>query len=309
MSSHIKVRAPATVSNLGCGYDTIGFSLESVYEELELQVREDNLLNIATVTGADLSSDPQQNTATIAIKALLKDLKSEVGFDLTIHKYFTPGSGLGSSASSAAGAVFAANKLLGEPYSKEQLLPFALEGEFFASKSYHADNVAPCLLGGFVVLRSYDPLDFFQLPIPKNDLKCLIIRPDIQIKTDQAKKLIPPDIALKTARNQWGNVAGLVHAFHTNNWSLARLSIHDYIAEPVRKRLITGYDSVKKICLASGSIGFNISGAGPSMFSLFRKDVDLVELKSQVEGVYTEYGIGFETFESGFDDEGCKVVN
>ena len=182
MKDAVKVWAPATVANIGCGYDTIGFALEGIYEELTVSRRSDDQLVIKSIEGATLSLNADENVATIAVKALLTRLGSSQGFDFHIKKLFLPGSGLGSSASSAAGAVYAANQLLPEPLSTAELLPFALEGEAYASKSYHADNVAPSLLGGCIAIRSYDPLDYFSVPIAE-ELSILIARPFAQVKT------------------------------------------------------------------------------------------------------------------------------
>ncbi|NQZ78951.1 MAG: homoserine kinase, partial [Ekhidna sp.] len=205
----IKVKAPATVANVGAGYDTIGFALEDVFEEIIVSTRDDNKLVIQSIEGGDLSLKPEENVATIAAKALLDAVDQDLGFDFQIKKHFKPGSGLGSSASSAAGAVYAVNQLLPNPLEVSDLLPYALEGEAFASKCYHADNVAPSLLGGFVAIRSYDPLDWFALPIAE-ELKVLIIRPAVEVKTSEAKGLVPNQLDVSLARDQWGNLASLV---------------------------------------------------------------------------------------------------
>lgn len=300
----VKVIAPATVANVGCGYDTIGFALEGIYEELIISTRDDTQVKIS-VEGAELPLQPEENVAAIAINALLNHLNVEVGFNLHIKKLFKPGSGLGSSASSAAGAVYGMNKLLGDPLAMDKLLPFALEGEAFASKSYHADNVAPSLLGGFIVVRSYDPLDYFSLPVA--DLHVLIARPEVVVKTSEAKGLVPKDIPVSVARNQWGNLASLVHALHTKDWSRLKVSIDDFIAEPVRKELIPGYDQAKKIAEKHGCFGFNISGSGPSFFMLFQEIEALNNAKNEIKSHYLNQKIGCTFFESKMSNSGCQI--
>ena len=303
----VKVFAPASVANLGCGYDTMGFAVESIGEEIELEERSDDKLIIKSITGAELSMEADKNVASIAIKAFLDHLGSKKGFDISIHKHFKPGSGLGSSASSAAGAVFAANELLGNPLTKKELVPFALEGEAFASQCYHADNVAPSLLGGLQVIRSYEPLDLFQVTAVM-ELHVLIIFPDVEVKTAESKKLLPKEIPVSLARNQWGNVAGLVQAFHTGDYELLKNSISDYIAEPVRKAFIPFYDEVKRMVEKYGAVGFNISGSGPSMFALFKEGDDLEESIDHVMALYHESDFDVTIHRTKIDTQGCRVI-
>ncbi|MEO9485419.1 MAG: homoserine kinase [Ekhidna sp.] len=303
----IKVFAPASIANVGCGYDTFGFAVDSIGEELELSKRTDSKLVIAQVEGADLSKDADKNVATIAIKALLSALEIDQGFDISIRKFFKPGSGLGSSASSAAGAVFAVNELLDKPFSKKELIPFALEGEAFASKCYHADNVAPSLLGGFQVIRSYDPLDLFDIKA-EIDLQVLVIFPQVQIKTAESKKLLPSKIPISLARDQWGNVAGLIHALYAKDYNLLNRSISDFIAEPVRSGFIPFYDEVKRTVSEAGAVGFNISGSGPSMFALFKSEAEIETAIDGIESLYLDSDFDFSLYRTSIDFQGCRVI-
>ncbi|WP_258103676.1 homoserine kinase [Marinoscillum sp. MHG1-6] len=305
----IKVFAPASVANVGCGYDTIGFAIDGLGDEIIMSKRSDSKLVIKEIIGADLPLEPEENVATISIRALLDHLGSDQGFDITIKKLFKPGSGLGSSASSAAGAVFAANELLGEPIDKKDLIHFALEGEAFASKSYHADNVAPSLIGGFNVIRAYEPeLDIFQVNVPA-DLWVLIIFPDVVIKTSESKKLIPTSLSIKDARDQWSNVAGLIQAFNTHDFELLRKSVTDLVAEPVRKGLIPGYDQVKQLAYDHGSVGFNISGSGPSMFALFKNEKAMNAAKPEIKKLYEEMNLPVILHSSKINLRGCEVIS
>jgi len=303
----IRVFAPASVANVGCGYDTMGFAIDGVGEEIILDKRRDNKLVIKDIMGANLSKEAESNVATIAIQSLLDDLKSTQGFDVSIIKHFKPGSGLGSSASSAAGSVFAVNELLAKPYSKMELLPFALEGEAFASKCYHADNVAPSLLGGFQVIRGYDPLDLFEVEVTLG-LKILIIFPDVHINTAESKDLLPKDISMPTARNQWANTAALIQSLNTGDTALLRRSVEDHIAEPVRKAFIPKYEEVKHMAEKSGAIGFNISGSGPSMFAFFSDRENLEKMVEEVQTLYAINNIDVKVYQSKIDTKGCRVI-
>lgn len=308
MNDTVKIQAPATVANIGCGYDTIGFAVEGIYEEMEVSSRQDGKLVIEQIEGADLSLNPEENVATIAAKALLDQVGFKGGFSFRIKKLFKPGSGLGSSASSAAGAVFAVNELLPNKLPTEELLPFALHGEAYASKSHHADNVAPSLLGGCIGIRSYDPLDLFKIPIAE-ELNILIARPAVEVKTSMAKGIVPSEISLALARNQWGNLASLVHALHTKDWDRLNHSIEDFVAEPVRKSLIPMYDEMKIIAKKAGSVGFNISGSGPSVFMMFVDDNQLLKYQSEIEKMYQKEGIGCDFFRTKMSNEGCRIIS
>jgi len=303
----IKVFAPASVANVGPGYDTFGFAIKKLGDLITVKKRNDERLNILPAIGAELPTKPEENVAGVAIQSLLKALQSKQGFDIQIEKMFRPGSGLGSSASSAVGAVYAVNQLLGNPLSTMQLLPFALDGEALASKCYHADNVAPALLGGFQAVRSYEPLELFSIT-DIDDLHVLIIFPDVEIKTAIAKELLPKKLSIKDAREQWGNVAALIHALHTKDYKLLSRSITDRIAEPFRKNLIPEYDRVKQIAVESGSVGFNISGSGPSMFALFTDESLAENCKARVSKLYGEISLPVLFNISKINSTGCEII-
>lgn len=303
----VQIFAPASVANVGPGYDTFGFAIEHLGDIITLNKRSDSQLHILPSEGADLPTNPKENVATVAIQSLLDHLKSDQGFDIHIKKLFKPGSGLGSSASSASGSVYAANLLLGEPLRVDELLPFALEGEALASKSYHADNVAPALLGGFQAVRSYDPLELFRIPTPE-DLRVLIIFPDVEVKTSVAKGLLPKELSVGTARAQWGNVGALIHALHAEDYDLMQRAISDYIAEPVRKNLIPQYDKVREIAFDSGAVGFNISGSGPSMFALFNDPELAKACMPKIEQLYGDTELPVLLNLSKINPNGCQVI-
>ncbi|MEQ9050688.1 MAG: homoserine kinase [Marinoscillum sp.] len=303
----IQVFAPASVANVGPGYDTFGFAIEQLGDVITLTKRNDHKLKVLKAEGADLPADPKNNVATVAIQSLLDYLESDQGMDVHIKKIFKPGSGLGSSASSASGAVFAANHLLGNPLKIEKLLDFALEGEALASKSYHADNVAPSLLGGFQVVRSYEPLELFRIPTPAA-LRVLIIFPDVEIKTSEAKGLIPKELSVKDAREQWGNVGALIHAMHSEDYSLLSHAVRDRIAEPVRKQLIPEYGKVKQTTLDFGAVGFNISGSGPSMFAFFKSSEAAKACMTKIEKMYQKVNLPVMLHLTKINPNGCQIL-
>ncbi len=287
----VKVFSPASVANVACGYDIFGFALNDIGDEITLTKRKDSKLVITKVTGADLPLSPDKNVATVAISSLLERVHSTQGFDIEIHKNVNPGSGLGSSASSAAGAAFAANCLLGNPFSKSELIENAMAGEIVASQSAHADNVSPAMLGGFTVVRSCEPeVDVFQLDYPE-DLLVLIVFPQVQVKTAEAKRMLGDSISLSKARIQWGNVAGLAAGLMKKDWGLIQRSLHDVVAEPVRKNLIPHYENIKEIAMNSGALGFNISGSGPSMFSFFHNEAEAKAGIEEIREIYNRLSI------------------
>tara|TARA_X000001036_G_scaffold439429_1_gene490558 strand:- start:1286 stop:2212 length:927 start_codon:yes stop_codon:yes gene_type:complete len=305
----IKVFAPATVANVGCGYDILGFALEGYGDELILTERQDDQLVIKTIQGvAELPLDPTKNVSTVTISALLEDLKLNKGFDLKIKKNIAAGSGLGSSASSAAAAAYAVNEFLGGPISSEELIKFAMEGERIASTKAHADNVAPSILGGFTVVRSYDPLDVFNIPYPE-DLRVVIIFPQVEVKTSDAKKIIKEQVKLSDAIKQWGNVAGLVSGLILHDFERIGKSLQDVVIEPVRSYLIPLYQEMKTIALNVGALGFSISGSGPSMFCFVRDTSESSLIIERAKELYGKNGIDVISFVSGINNMGAKTLD
>lgn len=307
MPDKIKIFSPSTIANVGCGYDVLGFALDGIGEEMEVTKRDDGRLVIDEIKGFDLPKDPEVNTATVAARALLDAAGSKDGFSFTIRKTINPGSGLGTSSSSSAGGAFAVNELLGRPYSADQLVEFAMKGEEVVSKKAHADNVAPNLLGGFTLVRSYEPLDILRLPVP-DDLYVTVVHPQVEVKTTDAKKILKKQVNLADAVQQWGNVGGLVSGLYESDYELIGRSMVDVIVEPVRKILIPLYDEVKADVLAEGALGCSIAGSGPSIFA-FSHGVEKAEaIKSVMQSKYDEVGILAYTYLSKIGEEGVRVI-
>ncbi len=309
MSQEIKIFAPATVANVTCGFDVLGFAVHQPGDEVILRKRSKPGLEIIEIRGDQglLPRDPNKNTVSVSIKSLLDHLHSDQGFDIYLSKKMPLGSGLGSSAASAVAGVVGANHLLGQPFSNSELLPFAMEGEALACGDAHADNVAPALLGGFVLIRSYQPLDIIEIPSPE-DLYATIVHPQIEIATKDARSILKKSISLKDAVRQWGNVAGLVTGLITRDYALMGRSMQDVIVEPVRSLLIPGYDDVKAAALDAGALGCGISGSGPSIFALSRNEAPAKKVGQAMLDKFSGLGIDCDLFISSVNHQGPIVV-
>ncbi len=308
--NYIKAFAPATVANVGCGFDIFGFAVDDPGDVVEITRREEPGIVIEDITGdgGRLTRDPRKNSVTVVMLELLQALGiSDFGAAVTLHKRMPLGSGMGSSAASSVVGVFALNELLGRPYTREELLPFAMQGELIACGSAHADNVGPALMGGFLVVRSYKPLDVFTVPVPE-ELFCTLVHPDIEVNTKDARHILRNEVSLKNAISQMGNVAGMVCGLMTGNYELISRSMVDVIIEPVRAILIPEFNVVKRAAMEHGALGCSISGAGPSMFALSRNPVQAGEIGKAMQQAFAEAGIDSTSHVSGINKEGPKVL-
>ena len=304
----IKLFAPATVANLSCGFDVLGCCLDGVGDEMIISKNSEQKLRITKITGQDLPLEVNANVAGVSAEALLAELDEKQGFDIEIKKNIKAGSGIGSSAASATGAVFGINKLLGEPFTTNELIKFAMEGERLASGNAHADNVAPALLGGFSLVKSYEPLEILSLPsLP--ELRMLILHPLIELKTKDSRSIIKQNVELKKAISQWGNLAALVSALYTQDYDLLGRSLKDEIIEPVRSILIPYFDNLKALASANGALGFGISGSGPSVFALCKGDSVAEKVKAEFQEFYQDKNIDFDLHLSKINPEGIKIIN
>ena len=304
---YIKIFAPATVANVSCGFDSLGFAVDAVGDEMTFTKTTEKGVKITTITGADLTYNIDENVASAVTKKMLHTANADFGIALTIHKGFSPGSGLGSSAASAAGAAFGANQLLGDMYSNLELTKFAMFGEKVACGSAIADNVAAAIFGGFILVRSYHPLEVIKLPVPSK-LRVVAIHPQISIKTKDARAVLPTEIALKDAVTQWANVGGLISGLYTDNYNLISNSLVDIIAEPARKSLIPFFDDIKNSAKKAGALGAGISGSGPTVFALCEGDIIAKAVYKSIEESYKNTGINFEMFISKVNHKGIKII-
>lgn len=304
----VKIFTPATVANVGCGFDVLGFCLDTVGDTMHIKKTAKKGIYITGIEGFKLPFDVQKNVAGVSALAMYNALDIDFGFEIKINKQIKPGSGIGSSAASAVGSVFGINHLLGNPFSKTRLIEFAMKGEAVASHVEHADNIAPAILGGFILVRSTHPLEVLQLPTP-SDLYAVIVHPQIEIKTAESRALLPKQILLSEAITQWSNVGSLVHALHSSDYELLGQSLKDVIIEPRRSKGIPNFDALKKISLESSALGCTISGSGPSVFSLCRGQKIAAEIQMAQAAFMRETDIEFETHVSKINTQGIKILS
>jgi homoserine kinase len=302
----VRVHAPGTVANLVCGFDILGLCLNEPNDLMEVKLLDEKKIIIHSADGYPLPSDPAQNTAGAPLIEMINELDGNIGFEVTIHKKIKPGSGIGSSAASAAGAVVAANHLLGNIYSKEDLVRFAMFGEKVATGVKHADNIAPCIYGGVTLIRSIFPLDIVVIPAPA--LFVTVVHPQIEVKTKDARQILRKEVLLKDAIKQWGNIAGLVAGFMSGDLALIGRSLEDVIIEPVRSILIPGFDEVKQRCKEAGALGGGISGSGPSLFMLSKDEATANAVQKEMNDVYEKIGLDYHSYVTTINMDGVKVL-
>lgn len=302
--------APATVANVACGFDIFGFAVDHPGDEILLTRRDEPGVSIVDIIGdgGRLPRQAERNTAGHAIQTYLKKIgRTDVGVDVVLTKKMPLGSGMGSSAASSVAGVFAINELLGKPLKTIDLLPFAMEGERLASGSAHADNVGPSLLGGFIVIRSYYPLDIIKIDTPAS-LFCTLVHPDVEVNTKDARFILKNEVSLKNTIIQMGNVAGLMAGLMKPDYDLISRSLVDVIIEPVRAILIPEFNEVKQAALQSGALGCSISGSGPSMFALSRDQATADRVGMAMQQAFLTAGITSDIYVSGINTEGPKVL-
>ncbi|MEJ1222294.1 homoserine kinase [Sediminicola sp. 1XM1-17] len=303
----IKVFCPATIANVSCGFDVLGLALDAVGDEMVVRKSAEKGIKITKLTGQDLPMETHQNVAGVAGLALLAESEYDGGFEIEIYKKIKAGSGIGSSAASSTGAVWAMNQLLGKPFGPLELVKFAMEGERLASGVAHADNVAPAIYGGFTLVRSYTPLDIVRINSP-SQLYATVIHPQIEIKTSDSRKILKTTISLEDGIKQWGNLGGLIAGLYTEDYGLIGRSLEDYIVEPIRSILIPGFDKVKSESLTAGALGCGISGSGPSIFALSQGEETAKKVAEAMRLVYQKIGIDYDIHVSKINTEGIKIL-
>jgi len=312
----IKIKAPATVANMVCGFDILGFAVNNPYDEMEMRFVQraagQTSITIINIDDYNLPTDPEKNVAGAALLAMIEEYTansiidfSTIGFEVKINKLIKPGSGVGSSAASSAGAVVGANYLLGNPFSKDDLVRFAMNGEKVASGVKHADNIAPCIHGGVTLVRSIFPLEIIALPSPT--LFVTIVHPQIEVRTADARSILKQNVQLKDAIKQWGNIAGLVAGLMKGDYDLIGRSLEDVIIEPVRSILIPGFDDLKKACKAVGALGGGISGSGPSIFFLSKEKETALVVEQEMKKLYEGLGLAHHTYVTNINQNGVEI--
>jgi len=309
MEKSVKVFAPASIGNVIVGFDVLGLAVKQPGDEVIIQLNESKEVKITKIEGDEgrLPKDIDKNTAGIAVKALLRKLDIKQGFDIKLYKKLPLGSGLGSSAASAVAAVVGANTLLDDPFSKEELLPFLMEAEAVASGSAHGDNIAPSLLGGLVMIQNNKPIKVKRLPFPK-DIWIVLIKPNVEVLTKQARMLLKENIPLNNVVNQFSNLAGFVAALYENDLDLMRESLTDYVAEPVRAMLIPGYQAIKTAAQQMEALGCGISGSGPTMFAFTETEFSAQKLCERFQQEFNEINITCISYITQMSKEGATLV-
>ena len=314
----IKIKAPATVANMVCGFDILGFAVNSPYDEMEMRwmsrAENEASINIINIDNYNLPTDPEKNVAGAALLAFLEEYEEKqnnssapkIKFEVKINKLIKPGSGVGSSAASSAGAVVGANYLVGNIFSKDDLVRFAMNGEKLASGVKHADNIAPCIFGGVTLVRSIFPLEIIALPSPT--LHVTIVHPQIEVRTSDARSILRQQLLLKDAIKQWGNIAGLVAGLMKSDYDLIGRSLEDVIIEPVRSILIPGFDALKLACKQAGALGGGISGSGPSIFMLSKTKEIAIAVEKEMKQLYDGIGLPHHTYVTSINQTGVEIT-
>lgn len=307
--NRVKVFSPASVANVSCGFDVLGFAMDKIGDTIEIEKNSSSKITIEKIEGpGNLSTDPDKNICGVVAKAMLKKLESTNGLNIHLTKGILPGSGLGSSAASSAVTAFAVNELYNKPFSQKELVEFAMLGEKLASGTAHADNVAPALLGGFVAVRSYTPLDTIKIPVP-SELYCVVIHPKIELRTELSRNILKKHVELTTAIKQWGNVAGLIAGLYSNDYDLIGRSLEDFIIEPIRSVLIPGFNEITNAAKESGALGCGISGSGPSIFSLCKGSVKANEIAQNIRQVAEKLNVSFDIHISKISEKGTRIID
>ncbi len=306
----IAAYAPATVSNVACGFDVLGFALDEPGDVVIAGSSEQPGVIITSIEGdgGRLSKDPLRNTAGAAALALLERLETTRGVTLSLHKGLPLESGVGSSGASAVAAVVAVNELLGRPATLDVLFACAMAGEQAGCGASHPDNVAPALYGGFVLARSAHPPDIVHLPIPEG-LACAVLHPHLHIQTGAARALLGTTVPLRDAVRQWGNLGAFVASLFLGDRALLSRSIEDVIAEPKRAALVPGFFAIKSAALAAGALGCSLSGSGPSIFALTNSVEEARQVGAAMQRAFDEASsIGADLWVSAVGRRGARVV-
>ena len=303
----VRVFAPASIANLGCGFDIMGLALDEVGDILEMTLTEGDGITIRNDSGVPLPDDIEQNVVTPVIRKFFEMTGNKAHVDVVIQQKIYPGSGIGSSSASSAAAAFGMNALYGEPLSEEDVVVCAMEGENLASGGYHADNAAPAVMGGIVLIRGYEPLDVIKLPVPGN-FYCSVIHPKLVVSTKEARSILPKQIPLHDAIAQWGNVGGLVAGLCTGDIALVGRAMKDAVAEPYRKAFIPGFDELREKILETGALAMNIAGSGPSVFALAKESHVAKRAGAVLEEHFKALGIGYECYVVKVSNKGTRMI-
>ena len=306
----VKAYAPASIGNVSCGFDVMGMAVDAPGDEVIIELNDSHVVTIKKIEGdgGKLPLKAEENTAGVAVIEYLKSINSSQGAEITLIKNLPLGSGMGSSAASAVAAVVAIDHLLGNQFKKSELLPFVMQAEFVACGSAHADNAAPSLLGGLILIRDNHPLDIIEIPTP-DELMCVLVHPHVEVKTRDARQILRQSVPLKDAITQWGNTASLVAGMMKPDYALIGRSLQDVVAEPFRAVLIPGFHTIKAKAVDVGALGCGISGSGPTMFAFCKGQRIANQVGEAMQQEFSKIGLQSEVYVSGVNKEGARIIN
>lgn len=309
MKKTVRAYAPASIGNVSCGFDVMGMAVDAPGDEVIITLNDSGKVTIKNIEGdgGKLPLNAEENTSGVAVIEYLKAIQSKQGAEITLIKNLPLGSGMGSSAASGVAAVVAINQLMGNQLKKSELLPFVMQAEFIACGSAHADNAAPGLLGGLILIRDNHPLDIIEIPTP-DELMCVLVHPHVEVKTRDARQVLRQSVPLKDAITQWGNTAALVAGMMKPDYELIGRSLQDVVAEPVRSVLIPGFYSIKAKAVEAGALGCGISGSGPTMFAFCKGEAIAQQVGAAMQKEFSSIGLQSEMYVSGVNKEGAKII-
>lgn len=300
--------APASVGNVGIGFDILGFAVDALGDRITVSRSDRPGVRIVGCTGVatDLPLEAEKNTAGRALIALGVAARPSFGFEMHIEKGIPLGSGLGGSAASAVGAVVAANALLDQPFDRLDLLKFAMQGEAVASGSLHVDNIAPSLFGGLVLTVGIDNPRVKRIPVPAG-ICAVIAHPHMFLSTRQARAILKRDVAMADFVWQTANLAGFISGCYTNDLELIREGLNDVVIEPQRRQLIPGFSAVRAAAISAGALGCSISGAGPTLFA-WALEGDAARVREQMVAEFARHGVETDHWIVPVESAGARIV-
>jgi len=308
-TKNISAFAPASIGNVSVGFDCLGLALERPGDIVSIEAGTEPGVKLVEIQGDNgkLPIETEKNVVGVVVQSMLNALKRDDALAIRLLKGLPLQSGMGSSASSSVAAAVAANEYFGKPFTREELIPFAMEGEKLACGAPHVDNVAPALLGGMTLIHSHAPLDIISLPYPKN-MVCAVVHPDVAVATRDARAVLPESLPRDLVVKQSAHLAAFVHALHTNDWDLISRSIVDLIAEPARKNLLPHFDAVKTAALEAGALACGISGSGPTIFALCKGKNSAEEVAVEMVKIYADAQIENEIYISKINCRGTEIL-
>jgi len=305
---YVQAIGKATVANVGCGFDILGFSVEGLYDIVRIKRCSDfEGIKLTVLNNKRLPIVPEQNTAGFAVKEYLKQFHiSGHGLYIELEKRMPLGSGMGSSAASSVAALLAINAIYDNLATKDELYQIGLRCEKMACGSAHGDNIAPSLYGGITLIKHSEPVKVIPLPIP-DDLYCLLVHPEVEVNTQEARAILPANVPLSLSVKQWSNIGSLISGIFLNDKELIKHSLMDFLIEKSRADFIPHFYEMRSIALKNDAFNLSISGSGPTVFSLSDSFEKLQSVKIAIEQLLTNKGIICQSYLFQLNNQGSYV--